>query len=43
MRNGDLASVVRDELQEDGKLLTFLAIELRSVPFAQQWQTLLYV
>lgn len=42
-RSGDLTCIFLDELQEDGKLLTFLVIELRNVPFAQQWQTILYL
>jgi phage FluMu gp28-like protein len=42
-RSGDLTCIFLDELQDDGKALTFLVIELRNVPFAQQWQTLLYL
>jgi phage FluMu gp28-like protein len=42
-RSGDLTCIFLDELQKDGKLLTFLVIELRNVPFAQQWQTILYL
>jgi phage FluMu gp28-like protein len=42
-RSGDLTSIFLDELQADGKLLTFLVIEMRNVPFAQQWQTILYL
>jgi phage FluMu gp28-like protein len=46
-RSGDLTCILSqfrlalDELQPDGK--PFLAIELRNVPFAQQWQTILYL
>jgi len=42
-RSGDLTSIFLDELMPDGKLLTFLAIELRNVPFDQQWQVILYL
>jgi phage FluMu gp28-like protein len=42
-RSGDLTCVFLDELMPDGKLLTFLVIELRNVPFDQQWQTILYL
>ena len=41
-RSGDLTTVFFDEETSDGKLLTFLAIELRNVPFAQQWQVIKY-
>jgi phage FluMu gp28-like protein len=42
-RSGDLTCIFLDELLPDGKLLTFLAIELRNVPFDQQWQVIRYV
>jgi phage gp29-like protein len=42
-RSGDLTCIFLDELMPDGKLLTFLVIELRNVPFDQQWQTILYL
>jgi len=42
-RSGDLTTVFFDEELPDGKLLTFLVVELRNVPFAQQWQVIRYV
>jgi phage FluMu gp28-like protein len=42
-RSGDLTSIFLDELLPDGRLLTFLVIELRNMPFDQQWQTILYL
>ncbi|GHU82436.1 hypothetical protein FACS189468_6660 [Spirochaetia bacterium] len=42
-RSGDLTEIFLDELLPDGRLCTFLVIELRNVPFAQQWQVLLYI
>jgi phage FluMu gp28-like protein len=42
-RSGDLTCVFCDEEMPDGRLLTFLVIELRNVPFAQQWQVINYV
>jgi phage FluMu gp28-like protein len=42
-RSGDLTSIFFDEEMPDGRLLTFLVIELRNVPFAQQWQVIKYV
>jgi phage FluMu gp28-like protein len=42
-RSGDLTCIFLDELQPDGNLLTFCVIELRNVPFAQQWQTIAYL
>ncbi|MDR0322324.1 MAG: hypothetical protein LBI28_12555 [Treponema sp.] len=42
-RSGDLTSIFYDELMPDGKLLTFLVIELRNVPFDQQLQVILYL
>jgi phage FluMu gp28-like protein len=42
-RSGDLTCIFLDELMPDGKLLTFLVIELRNVPFDQQWQTIIYL
>jgi phage FluMu gp28-like protein len=42
-RSGDLTCIFLDELMPDGKLYTFLVIELRNVPFDQQWQTILYL
>jgi phage FluMu gp28-like protein len=41
-RSGDLTSVFFDEEMPDGRLLTFLVLELRNVPFAQQWQVIKY-
>ena len=41
-RSGDLTTIFLDE-DADGKLSTFLAIELRNVPFAQQWQVIKYI
>ncbi|MDR1252465.1 MAG: hypothetical protein LBK62_09900, partial [Treponema sp.] len=42
-RSGDLTSIFFDEEMPDGRLLTFLVIELRNVPFSQQWQAIKYV
>jgi phage FluMu gp28-like protein len=42
-RSGDLTCIFLDELLPAGELLTFCVIELRNVPFDQQWQTLLYI
>jgi phage FluMu gp28-like protein len=42
-RSGDLTCIFFDELLEDNRLSTFLVIELRNVPFAQQWQVIKYV
>jgi len=42
-RSGDLTTIFFDEEMPDGKLLSFLVIELRNVPFAQQWQVIKYV
>jgi len=42
-RSGDLTSIFFDEEIPGGQLLTFLVIELRNVPFAQQWQVIKYV
>ena len=42
-RSGDLTSIFFDEEMPDGRLLTFLVIELRNVPFSQQWQVIKYV
>jgi phage FluMu gp28-like protein len=42
-RSGDLTSIFFDEEIPDGRLLTFLVIELRNVPFSQQWQVISYV
>ncbi|MDR1286788.1 MAG: hypothetical protein LBK08_04185 [Treponema sp.] len=42
-RSGDLTCIFLDELLPAGKLLTFCVIELRNVPFDQQWQTILYL
>ncbi|MDR3146839.1 MAG: hypothetical protein LBU00_00510 [Treponema sp.] len=42
-RSGDLTCVFFDEEMPDGRLLTFLVIELRNVPFSQQWQVIKYV
>jgi phage FluMu gp28-like protein len=42
-RSGDLTCIFLDEEMPDGRLLTFLVIELRNVPFAQQWQVIKYV
>jgi phage FluMu gp28-like protein len=42
-RSGDLTSIFFDEEMPDGRLLTFLVIELRNTPFDQQWQIIKYV
>jgi len=42
-RSGDLTCIFLDELMPDGKQLTFLVIELRNVPFNQQWQVVKYL
>jgi phage FluMu gp28-like protein len=42
-RSGDLTCIFFDEEMPDGRLLTFLVIELRNVPFSQQWQVIKYV
>jgi len=42
-RSGDLTCIFFDEEMPDGRLITFLVIELRNVPFAQQWQVIKYV
>jgi phage FluMu gp28-like protein len=42
-RSGDLTCIFLDELLPAGELLTFCVIELRNVPFDQQWQTILYI
>jgi phage FluMu gp28-like protein len=42
-RSGDLTCIFLDEEMPDGRLLTFLVIELRNVPFAQQWQVIKYL
>jgi len=42
-RSGDLTCIFLDELMPDGKQFTFLVIELRNVPFDQQWQVILYL
>jgi phage FluMu gp28-like protein len=42
-RSGDLTCIFLDELMPDGKTFTFLAIELRNVPFDQQLQVILYL
>jgi hypothetical protein len=42
-RSGDLTCVFLDELTPDGRTRAFLAIELRNVPFDQQWQALQYL
>jgi len=42
-RSGDLTCIFFDEEMPDGRLLTFFVIELRNVPFAQQWQVIKYV
>ena len=42
-RSGDLTCMFFDEEMPDGRLITFLVIELRNVPFAQQWQVIKYV
>jgi phage FluMu gp28-like protein len=42
-RSGDLTGIFCDEELPDGRLMTFLVIELRNVPFAQQWQVIKYV
>lgn len=42
-RSGDLTGIFCDEEMPDGRLLTFLVLELRNVPFSQQWQVIKYV
>ena len=42
-RSGDLTCIFLDELTPDGRTRAFLAIELRNVPFDQQWQALQYL
>jgi phage FluMu gp28-like protein len=42
-RSGDLTCIFLDELLPTGELLTFCVIELRNIPFDQQWQTILYI
>jgi phage FluMu gp28-like protein len=42
-RSGDLTCIFLDELLPVGEQLTFCVIELRNVPFDQQWQTILYI
>jgi phage FluMu gp28-like protein len=42
-RSGDLTCIFLDEEMPDGRMLTFFVIELRNVPFAQQWQVIKYV
>ncbi len=42
-RNGDLTVLFFDELLPSGEQLTFLVIELRNVPFDQQWQAVYFV
>jgi phage FluMu gp28-like protein len=42
-RSGDLTCIFLDELLPDGRQITFLAIELRNVPFSQQLQVVLYL
>jgi phage FluMu gp28-like protein len=42
-RSGDLTCIFLDELVPTGELLTFCVIELRNVPFDQQWQTISYL
>jgi phage FluMu gp28-like protein len=42
-RSGDLTSIFLDEVTPEENQLTFLVLELRNVPFDQQWQTVLYV
>lgn len=42
-RSGDLTCIFLDELLPSGLMATFLVVELRNVPFDQQWQTVLYL
>ncbi|MDR3173008.1 MAG: hypothetical protein LBU19_02050 [Treponema sp.] len=42
-RSGDLTCIFLDELLPAGEQLSFCVIELRNVPFDQQWQTILYI
>jgi len=42
-RSGDLTCIFLDELLPNENLQTFCVIELRNVPFDQQWQTIKYV
>lgn len=39
-RSGDLTCIEVDERAPDGRLLARVVIELRNVPFKQQWQTI---
>jgi len=39
-RSGDLTCIEIDEREGDGSLPSRVVVELRNVPFAQQWQTL---
>ena len=42
-RSGDLTCIFLDELFPNENMQTFCVIELRNVPFDQQWQTIRYV
>jgi phage FluMu gp28-like protein len=42
-RSGDLTCIFLDEVLPAGEQLTFCVIELRNVPFDQQWQTIRYI
>ncbi|MDR1315247.1 MAG: hypothetical protein LBK13_00115 [Spirochaetales bacterium] len=42
-RSGDLTCIFLDEVLPAGQQLTFCVIELRNVPFDQQWQTIRYI
>jgi phage FluMu gp28-like protein len=42
-RSGDLTCIFLDEVLPEETQATFLVVELRNVPFDQQWQTVLYL
>lgn len=42
-RSGDLTTLFLDEQVPTGEQMTFLVIELRNVPFDQQWQVVLFI
>jgi len=42
-RSGDLTCIFLDELLPNDDLLTFAVIELRNVPFDQQWQVIKFI
>ena len=42
-RSGDLTCIFLDEILPTGEQLTFCVIELRNIPFDQQWQTIYFI